>query len=248
MSPVSGRLPSVPTETGTPYREDMPGDADIAAVAGLLADRSRAAICQALLDGRFRTAGELARVAGVAASTASEHLTRLLTGGLVEVIRQGRHRYYRLAGPNVAAAIEALGSLAPALPVRGLRDSTAGAALRAGRTCYDHLAGELGVAITGGLIAAGVLTPDLAVADLTPLRPIGVTVPPAGRRPLSRPCMDWTERCYHAAGTLPTALTNRLFQQGWLQRIGHGRAVRLTADGRAQLHWLLPAAKAAPSS
>lgn len=217
----------------------MPGDADIAAAAGVLADRSRAAICQTLLDGRFRTAGELARAAAITPSTASEHLARLLAASFVEVTRQGRHRYYRLAGPDVAYALEALGALAPSTPVNSLRESAAGAALRVGRTCYDHLAGQLGVAVTQGLVRVGVLTPDLAVANLAPLESIGIVLPHASRRPLVRPCVDWTERCYHVAGALPAALTAALFERGWLTRVGHGRAVRLTGAGRVELHWLI---------
>jgi DNA-binding transcriptional ArsR family regulator len=217
----------------------MPGDADIAAVASVLADRSRAAICQTLLDGRFRTAGELARAAAIMPSTASEHLSRLLSGGFVEVTRQGRHRYYRLAGPDVAAALEALGALAPPRPVNSLRESSAGAALRDGRTCYDHLAGRLGVAVTRGLVDAGVLNSDLAVVDVAPLESLGVVVPHGSRRPLVRPCVDWTERCYHIAGALPAALTTAFFDRGWLTRVGRGRAVRLTAAGRAELSWLI---------
>lgn len=223
----------------------MPGDADIAAVASILADRSRASICQTLLDGRFRTAGELARAAAITPSTASEHLSRLLAGGLVEVTRQGRHRYYRLAGPDVAAALEALGALAPARPVNGLRESTAGAALRVGRTCYDHLAGQLGVAVTQGLVRAGVLNRDLAVVDVAALEPFGVALPQGSRRPLVRPCVDWTERCYHVAGALPAALTTAMFERGWLTRVGRGRAVRLSDSGRAELHWLFAESAAA---
>jgi DNA-binding transcriptional ArsR family regulator len=141
-SPGSFRCPpkrSRRTVTG------MSGEPDIAQVAKLLAGPSRADICLALLDGRFRTAGELARAAQVAASTASEHLGRLRKGGFVEVASQGRHRYYRLAGAEVAAALEALGVLARATPVRSLRQAKASRRLRAGRTCYDHLAGRLGV-------------------------------------------------------------------------------------------------------
>lgn len=223
----------------------MPGDADIAAVASVLADRSRAAICQALLDGRFRTAGELAQAARITPSTASEHLARLLAGGFVEVTRQGRHRYYRLAGPDVAAALEALGALAPPSPVNSLRESSAGAALRAGRTCYDHLAGQLGVAVTQGLVRVGVLNSDLAVLDVGPLESVGVALPQGSRRPLIRPCIDWTERYYHVAGALPAAFTTALFERGWLMRVGRGRAVRLTDAGHAELHWLIAESVAA---
>lgn len=217
----------------------MAGDADLAQVATLLADTTRASMCVALLDGRFKTAGELARLAGVSASTASEHLARLVAGGLFEADRQGRHRYFRLAGPDVAAALEAMAVLAPARPVGSLRDVTTGDALRRGRTCYDHLAGRLGVALTDALVSAGVLTVDFALADPAPLASLAVRLPPPSRRPLVRACVDWTERRHHAAGALPAALTARLFELGWLERLGTGRAIRLTVAGQDGLHQTL---------
>jgi DNA-binding transcriptional ArsR family regulator len=220
---------AVPTGS---YDARMSGDADVAAVAGLLGDRARAAICLALLDGRYRPAGELARLAGVTASTASEHLGLLRGAGLLEVTAQGRHRYYRLAGPDVAAAVEALSVLARPQPVRSLRQSAGAERLRAGRTCYDHLAGRLGVTITDALVEAGVLTPELGLADPGPLIRLGVELTSgSARRPTARPCLDWTERRHHVAGALPAAFTARLFELGWLRRPDGGRAVRLTADG-----------------
>jgi DNA-binding transcriptional ArsR family regulator len=134
-------------------------DVDVVPAASLLADSTRAAMLTALLDDRPLAAGELARLAGVSPATASAHLARLLDGGLVVVIRQGRHRYYRLAGPEVAAALEALAHLSPAMPVRSLRESTDAAALRTARTCYDHLAGRAGVALLDALLARGILAP-----------------------------------------------------------------------------------------
>jgi DNA-binding transcriptional ArsR family regulator len=121
--------------------------ADIAPVAALMGDRGRAAMLTALLDGRPLAAGELARTAGVSAQTASAHLARLLDGGLVTVVRQGRHRYYRLAGPEVAEVIEALSRISPAVEVRSLRQSREARRLHRARSCYDHLAGEAGVAL-----------------------------------------------------------------------------------------------------
>lgn len=219
----------------------MTADADVAGVAGLLGDRTRAAICLALLDGRFRPAGELARLAGVSASTASEHLNRLREGGLVEVTPRGRHRYYHLAGPDVAAAIEALNVLARPAPVRSLRQSAAGERLRAGRTCYDHLAGRLGIRVTDALVDAGVLTADLAMGDPSPLAALDLATVASRHRPLSRPCLDWTERRHHAAGSFPAALTSRLLELGWLYRPDTGRAVRLTPEGQRRLAELLAA-------
>src|SRR3954451_16482961 len=126
-------------------------DSDIASVAALFADRTRAAMLTALLDGRPLAAGELARAAGVTAQTASSHLARLLDGGLVTVLKQGRHRYYELTGPDVAEAIEALGRIGPPIQVRRLRQSRAAQALQAARTCYDHLAGRAGVELFAAL-------------------------------------------------------------------------------------------------
>lgn len=214
------------------------GDAHLAAVARLFADETRATFCTVLLDGRFWTAGELARSAGVAASTASEHLAQLVSGGVLEVTSQGRHRYFRIAAPEVAAALEALAAVAPAMRVRTLRQDNASRALREGRTCYDHLAGRLGVALTDALISRGVITADFGRGDLSPLSPLRLVMPSASARPIVRPCLDWTQRRHHAAGVLPAELARRLLELGWLRQMPQRRAVRLTesgADGLADL-------------
>jgi DNA-binding transcriptional ArsR family regulator len=214
----------------------------LAGLAALLADRTRASFCLALLDGRAWTAGELARTAGVAASTASDHLTRLVSGGLLVEERQGRHRYVRLAGPSVAQLIEDLAGHAPAPPAppRTLRAASAGAALAYARTCYDHLAGRLGVLVHDALLARGVLDRTGGLA-LTPagaewLAGLGVPVEPlrAARRPLLRDCLDWTERRPHLAGALGAGLCRRFLDLGWTAR-GTGRAIRLTPAGRTAL-------------
>src|SRR5215472_13901102 len=136
----------------------MEGDADIASVAALIGDPGRARVLRALGDGRALPASVLALEAGVAASTASEHLTRLVDGGLLRVEARGRHRYYRLAGPQVGAALEALSQVARPEPVRSLRAGSRAAALRYARSCYDHLAGRLGVALMDALLRDGALT------------------------------------------------------------------------------------------
>src|SRR6266702_1450706 len=143
------------------YPHRLGPEADIAPVAALMADATRAAMLTALLDDRPLAAGELARLAGVSPATASAHLARLLNGGLVTMIKQGRHRYYHLAGPEVAAAMEALAHLSSAAPVqvRSLRESRDAAALAEARTCYDHLAGRAGVALLEALLARGILAP-----------------------------------------------------------------------------------------
>jgi DNA-binding transcriptional ArsR family regulator len=135
----------------------QPYDTDIAPAAALMADPTRAAILRALLPDRPLAAGELARLAGVSAATASFHLAKLLDGGMIAVARQGRHRYYRLAGHEVATAIEALGLISPPLPVRTLRQSREAAALTQARTCYDHLAERAGVELLDSLLRHGLL-------------------------------------------------------------------------------------------
>jgi DNA-binding transcriptional ArsR family regulator len=221
--------------------------ADLAALASLLADETRAAMCLALLDGRAWTAGELAAHAGVARSTASEHLDRLVGGGLLAEERQGRHRYVRLAGSGVAHLIEDLSAhLEPRPePVRGLRQATASAAMKRGRTCYDHLAGELGVAVADAMTARGLIDQrggfaltDSGVAWLT--GEAGVAVEALrSRRPLARGCLDWTERRPHLAGVAGARLCERFMDQGWVVRIGSTRAVKVTPAGRAGLRSLL---------
>jgi len=225
--------------------------AQLAGFAGLLADETRAAFCLALLDGRAWTAGELARHASVAPSTATEHLHRLIAGGLLAEERQGRHRYVRLAGPEVATLIEDLsGFLAPVpTPARTLRAATASAALARGRTCYDHFAGRLGVALTDAMAARGLLDPvngfALTGAGQDWLTgPLGVD-PSAlrqSKRPLARGCLDWTERRPHLAGTAGARLCERALGAGWVVRIGSGRAVRVTPSGELAFKELLDVA------
>lgn len=217
----------------------------ICETASLLADRTRAAFCQALLDGRAWTAGELARSAGVGASTASEQLSRLVEGGLLAEERQGRHRYVRLAGPEAAALIEAVASYAPATPrPRNLRQSVqAGAEARA-RTCYGHLAGELGVTLADAMVARGLVSEDAGLA-LTPAGRVwladalGYRHPAGARRPLVRSCLDWTERRSHLAGAVGAVLCATSLERQWVRRIGSGRAVQVTPVGSETLRTLL---------
>ena len=223
---------------------DPGGAAGIAKLARLLADDTRATFCVALLDGRAWTAGELAGLARVAASTATEHLNHLVAAGLLVEERQGRHRYLRLAGPDVAQLLESLTAHAdpPALPVGSLRVVTASAALARGRTCYDHFAGRLGVGITDAMTRRGLLE-QRAGFSLTSdgLAWLGglLRVEPAelanGRRPLARGCLDWTERRPHLAGTAGARLCAHMLDRRWVTRIGTGRAVRVTPSGAAWL-------------
>jgi DNA-binding transcriptional ArsR family regulator len=223
---------------------------ELARVAGLLADPTRAAICMALIDGRAWTATELARHAGVAPSTASEQLSKLVSGGLLTEHRQGRHRYLALAGPHVAELLEDLSArLHPSTqaPPTTLKAANASAALRRGRTCYDHLAGVLGVAVTDAMTTAGLIRQDagfaLTDAGLTwfagELDITDLDAPTPGRRPLVRACLDWTQRRPHLAGVAGARLCARFFERNWITRVGTGRAVRATPSGRRALAALL---------
>ncbi|AZQ74362.1 transcriptional regulator [Streptomyces luteoverticillatus] len=218
-----------------------PEGPDLAALAGLLADGTRASFCLALLDGRAWTATELARHAGVAASTATEHLNLLVGGGLLAQERQGRHRYVRLADPETAQLIETLASMAPRRvnPPRSLPAVNRSRALARARTCYDHLAGALGVAITEAMTDRGLLDWEQGLTltgnGIAWLAGLGIALPPATRRPPVRACLDWTERRPHLAGAVGAALCRHAFDSGWITRIGTGRAVALTEIGRRTL-------------
>lgn len=222
----------------------MASNAKFAEVAALAGDPARAAMLHALMDGRALTATELAHVAGITPQTASGHLARLATAGLVAVEKQGRHRYHRLASRAVAQMMESIMQVASGLetmrpaPVTGPRD----AALRAARTCYDHLAGRLGVALADGLAEGGhvELTSDGGIVTETGvalLHRIGIDVEALaaarGRRArvLCRPCLDWSERRPHLAGALGAALCARGFEDGWIRRADGSRAVSVTRKG-----------------
>jgi DNA-binding transcriptional ArsR family regulator len=224
---------------------EQPYDTDIAPAAALMADPTRAAILRALLPDRPLAAGELARLAGVSAATASFHLSKLLDGGMITVARQGRHRYYRLAGHEVATAIEALGLISPALPVRTLRQSREAAALTQARTCYDHLAGRAGVELLDSLLRHRLLneeqepsgrtswadTPaarfEVTGAGARTLSSFGINVGEVrrSRRHFAGTCIDWTQRRGHLNGALAAAILSRLFELGWIER-GQGKAAR----------------------
>jgi DNA-binding transcriptional ArsR family regulator len=226
----------------------------IAELGALLGDPTRAQLLTLLLDGRAATVGELARASHVALSTASEHLARLHVAGLVEAQAQGRHRYYRLAGPQVAGLLETM----QALPAPGSADTQAGrgarqplaagsdalqaasrtpSELRFARTCYDHLAGSLAVTLHDLLITDNDGLPELAPAAPAALTLLGVsdTRPAGSRRPRLRNCLDWSERRPHLAGAIGAALLASLLDRGWLVRRRTPRAVRLTRAGQQAL-------------
>ncbi|MGV9631211.1 ArsR/SmtB family transcription factor [Streptomyces sp. NPDC003487] len=218
----------------------------LARLAALIADETRAACLLALLDGRAWTAGELARHAGVAPSTLSEHLGRLVAGGLLAEERQGRHRYVRLADARVAHLVEDLAAQVAQDAVvrpRSLRAASAGSAMARGRTCYDHLAGRLGITVTDALTERGLLRQDTGFAltddGVAWFGTAGIPLAQAGRRPLARACLDWTERRPHLAGVAGAALCRHALDAGWCVRIGSERAVKVTTAGERALSELL---------
>jgi DNA-binding transcriptional ArsR family regulator len=206
----------------------------MASVAALLGDPARANILTALLDGRALTAKELAFAAHVSPQTTSGHLARLTDAGLLAAERQGRHRYFRLATPLVGQMLESVMAVAGPEPRRPGR-WRGGEALRTARTCYDHLAGRLGVALADSLTAAGhvTLTSDggeVTAAGHAFLRDFGVE-PVPGKRVFCRPCLDWSERRPHIAGQLGAALAARCLELGWIERQRDSRAVAITRTG-----------------
>jgi DNA-binding transcriptional ArsR family regulator len=195
----------------------------------------------ALVEGEL-PANELARRSGVSPSTASTHLARLVEAGLVAVERHGRQRRYRLSSPDVAAALEALAAIAPLQSIASLRAATRDEQLREGRTCYDHLAGRLGVELTRALSADGILRRRDGAFLVTRhgervFEELGVDIARvrAQRRSFAFPCLDWSERRDHLAGALGAALAERLFTLGWVTRVGRSRAAALTELGRSEL-------------
>lgn len=213
---------------------NAPRMAEIAALAG---DPARANMLARLMDGRALTASELATVAGVSAQTASGHLAKLTASGLLSVTKQGRHRYYRLATPDVARMIEQIMVVAGdsrSVPRRGSHQD----AICAARTCYDHVAGRLGVGIADALVRRRhvVLTDESGEVTKSGRRFFeNIGIDPAGvpgQRPYCRPCLDWTERRPHLAGKLGAAMAKQFFDQGWLQRQPASRALAVTPAGR----------------
>jgi DNA-binding transcriptional ArsR family regulator len=211
----------------------------VASVAALIGDVARANILFALMGGKALTAGELAWHGGVTAQTASGHLAKLLDAGLVAVEKQGRHRYYRLATPEAAAAIEALMAVAATGPKRHRPTGPKDEAMRAARTCYDHLAGQLAVALADMLCERDYLVLSDGAGVVTPggeafLRDFGIhlDLEARGKRPLCRTCLDWSERRPHIAGRLGAALQSRCLELGWVARVDGGRTISISRAGR----------------
>lgn len=215
-------------------------DPDVASVAGLMAVPARGEILLALMHGQSRPAGELARFAGLSPQAATAHLKKLVSGGLLTLVSSGRHRYYRLTSPEVAHAIEALMPLA-----RSARPSPhpkPAQPLQKARSCYDHLAGQLGVAMTDALVRKGYLIENERDYGVTPsgsswFCDLGVNIQPdpRSRRAFTRKCLDWSERRYHLGGVLGAAMLEIFLDAGWLARSNsHRRALRITHAGQAE--------------
>lgn len=210
---------------------------DIARIAALLGDPARANMMTALLAGQSLTAGELAREAGVTAQTASSHLAKLQAGGLVTLRRQGRHSYFALSGEDVAGVLEKLMGLAVRTGHERVRTGPREPALRRARVCYDHLAGDLGVALLDSLVAQGRVADTDGSLTLTPaggafVQGFGVTLVPS-RRPVCKACLDWSVRRSHLAGTLGAGLLTRFYDLGWARRLDGTRVVSFSAPGLA---------------
>ncbi|WP_155592381.1 ArsR/SmtB family transcription factor [Lysinibacillus cavernae] len=215
---------------------------NMAEVASLLGETSRATILASMMDGRFHTASELAYMAAIKPQTASFHLAKLVEGKLIKVEKQGRHRYFQLASEDIAQFLESFLAISPPPEVRSLKQSSQIKLLQDARTCYDHLAGKLGVQLTESLMTAGyikleekqfVLTDEGTLffttfgLDLAALK--------RKRRSFSHACLDWSERRYHLAGALGSELLNQLFNLGWLSRVPSIRAIKVTEQGKIGL-------------
>ena len=220
---------------------------DIARIASLIGDPARANMLSALMTGHALTAGELAREAGVTVQTASTHLARLRDGGLIEERKQGRHKYLSLAGPEVAAALEALTGLAAGAGHLRTRPGPREGDLRRARVCYDHLAGEMGIRLYDSLLARDFLMIGRDGLGLTESGArfvtgfgVDLTALRKGRSVLCRECLDWSERRSHLAGSLGRAFLSRMVERKWAVRVPESRVVRFTKSGERQFDEAFP--------
>ncbi|WP_288584766.1 MULTISPECIES: ArsR/SmtB family transcription factor [Lysinibacillus] len=212
---------------------------NMAEIAALLGETSRATILASMMDGRFHTASELAYMAAIKPQTASFHLAKLVEGKLIKVEKQGRHRYFQLAGEDIAQFLESFLAISPPPEVRSLKQSSQIKLLQDARTCYDHLAGKLGVQLTESMLKAGYLTlegkqfvlTDEGILFFTTFG-IDLTALKRKRRSFSHACLDWSERRYHLAGALGCELLNQFFNLGWLLRVPSIRAIKVTEKGK----------------
>ncbi|KEO79698.1 winged helix-turn-helix domain-containing protein [Paenibacillus polymyxa] len=217
----------------------MSTKSNVAMIASLVSEPSRAAILTALLDGRFHTASELAHMAGIKPQTASFHLAKMTEAHVVTVEKQGRHRYYGIQDPEVAQVMESFLSIAPPVPIKSFKQASENEAIRLARTCYDHVAGQLGVQLMNFFMQKGILSEDqdgLHITDqgetfFTDFQ-IDLTKTRQKRRSFSHKCLDWSERRHHLAGALGSAILDRLFELHWIERLPTTRAIRITAEGK----------------
>jgi DNA-binding transcriptional ArsR family regulator len=216
-------------------------DQNLVEVAALVGEAARATMLAALMDGRSLTAKELAYYANVSRSTASGHLGRLVAARLLTVIRERRFSYYRIASPLVASMLESIKVVAAIeLPPRRQPAAANDSALRFARSCYDHLAGYVGVAVTDALVAMRHIVLTDGCGEVTPsgarfLSAFGADVTPSTRRIFCQPCLDWSERRYHLKGLVGARILDRLLRLEWLKRVAGSRALQLTSSGRAGL-------------
>lgn len=219
-----------------------PNAPDVAGLGTVIGDRARATMLMRLMDGRSLTASELARGAGVTKQTASAHLSKLANALLVVVEQVGRHRYFRLADPDVATVIEGLVALAHRAGLKPIATGPDDPALRKARVCYDHLAGDLGVKMFDSLVrkrrlrvtADGVSLTDEGARYLT-VQGLDVEALVAGRRPLCLACLDWSARTPHLAGAVGAALLERILERGWARRRTGTREVWFSVVGEKAL-------------
>ena len=219
----------------------MVAAANLVEVAALVGDTARATMLNALMGGMSLTATELAYCANVSRATASGHLNKLVAARLLTVTRERRFSYYRIASPLVATMLESIKVVAAIeVPPRRRPRSANDDALRFARSCYDHLAGQVGVAVTDALVAMGhiVLTDEggeVASSGERFLSAFGADLRPRTRRIFCQPCLDWSERRYHIKGLVGARILDRLLELGWFKRVSNSRALQLTSSGRAGL-------------
>lgn len=211
----------------------------LAGIGALVGDPARANMLTSLMSGVALTASELALEGGVGLPTASSHLAKLVDGGMLSVSSQGRHRYYRLATPQVAGMLEVIMNVASDVGPKRVRTGPKDAAMRNARVCYDHLAGEQGVALFDGLLARGVIEADgeavsLAAGGAGFFEAVGIDIGAlrAGKRPMCRACLDWSERRTHLAGALGAAILDKMLAETWVRRQPDSRVIYFTPPGR----------------
>ncbi|RWD49622.1 MAG: winged helix-turn-helix transcriptional regulator [Mesorhizobium sp.] len=210
---------------------------DIARIASLVGDPARANMLNALMGGTALTASELALEAGVSLPTASSHLSKLMDGGLLTLASQGRHRYYGLAGPQVAGMIEAIIGVAEAVGPRRVRPGPRDAAMRVARVCYDHLAGEQAVTMLDRLVDRKLLLREgneirLSPSAVSHFAALGIAIDGKARRPVCRACLDWSVRRSHLAGALGAAILDKVIAEKWARRDKDSRAVVFSPKGK----------------